>query len=60
MVRVADFLSVFLLFSAIAAFVLGLLSLGERRDLTALYWLVVGGLALRASTALLRPRAGTR
>ena len=34
--------------------------LGDRNDLHALYWLVVGGLSLRAATNVLRPRGGTR
>jgi hypothetical protein len=55
-VRVADFASVALLLFALIAFAAGLYSLGERHDLTALYWLVVGGLCLRASTNVLRPR----
>jgi hypothetical protein len=59
-VRVADFASVLLLIVALAAFLLGLLALGERNELTAVYWLVVGGLSLRAATNVLRPRGGTR
>jgi hypothetical protein len=60
MVRLADLLSVLLLLGAVIAFVLGFLALGERRDIAAVYWLVVGGLALRASTNLLRPKPGVR
>jgi hypothetical protein len=59
-VRVADFASVLLLIVALAAFLLGLLALGERSELTAVYWLVVGGLSLRAATNVLRPRGGAR
>lgn len=58
MVRIIDVLSVLLLLGSVLAFVLGFLALGDRRDLTAIYWLVVGGLALRASSNLLRPKAG--
>jgi hypothetical protein len=59
-VRVADFASVALLVFSLVAFLLGLLALGDRNDLTAVYWLVVGALALRAATNVLRPRGGTR
>lgn len=58
MTRLVDALSLFLLASAAAAFVYGLDALGSRRDVEALYALCVGGLALRASTELLRPRVG--
>jgi len=60
MVRIADVLSVLLLFGAVAAFAAGLFALAERRDLPALYWLIVGALALRAATNLLRPKLGSR
>jgi hypothetical protein len=59
-VRVADFASVALLLLALVAFLAGLYTLGNRNDLTAIYWLVVGGLSLRAATNVLRPRGGTR
>jgi hypothetical protein len=59
-VRVADFASIALLVFSLVAFLLGLLALGDRNDLHALYWLVVGGLSLRAATNVLRPRGGTR
>ena len=58
MVRIIDVLSVLLLLGSVLAFVLGFLALGDRRDLTAIYWLMVGGLALRASSNLLRPKGG--
>jgi len=60
MARLADLISLLLLVGSVVAFVLGFLAIAERQDLTALYWLVVGGLALRASTNLLRPKMGTR
>ena len=41
------------------AFAYGIRALGEREDFKALDLLAVGGLALRASTELLRPRGGT-
>jgi len=59
-VRVADFASIALLVLSLLSFLLGLLALGARNDLTALYWLVVGALALRAATNVLRPRGGAR
>ena len=56
MSRALDVFAVLLLLGAAVAFVFGIRSLGERDDFRALYLLVVGGLALRASTELLRPR----
>jgi hypothetical protein len=58
--RVLDVLSVLLLLLALAAFLAGLHALGEAQDLRALYLLVAGALALKASTDLLRPSGGTR
>lgn len=60
MARLVDTISVFLLLCAVGAFAAGLYVLGEQRDLLALYWLIVGLAALRASTNLLRPKAGSR
>jgi hypothetical protein len=54
--RVADFASIALFSLSIAAFALGLLALGDRHDLNAVYWLIVGALSLRAGTNVLRPR----
>lgn len=58
MSRAIDVFSVALLVAAIAAFAFGVIALGDREDFKALYLLVVGALALRASTELLRPRSG--
>ncbi len=58
MSRAIDVFSVVLLVAAIAAFGFGVIALGDREDFKALYLLVVGALALRASTELLRPRSG--
>jgi hypothetical protein len=57
---VVDALSVIPFALAAAAFSLGMLALGDERDLAALYFLVVGVVLLRASTDLLRPRSEGR
>jgi uncharacterized membrane protein len=57
--RALDVFAILLLVSAAAAFAFGLRALGDREDFRAIYLLIVGGLALRASTELLRPRGGT-
>lgn len=51
-----DALAILLFVLATAALLLGMLALGDERDLAALYFLAVGILLLRASTDLLRPR----
>lgn len=58
MTRLIDVVSLLLLAGAAASLAYGLNALGDRKDLEALYALVVGGLALKASADLLRPRAG--
>lgn len=58
--RAIDVLSVLLLVSAGIAFCLGVVSLSDRRDLHALYWLGVGALLLKASVEMLRPSRGGR
>jgi hypothetical protein len=55
--RVADVVNILLFVAACAAFALGIVALGDRRDLAALYWLVVGALALKGATDMLRPRS---
>jgi hypothetical protein len=60
MIRIVDTLSVLLLLGAACAFAAGLYVLSDQRDLLALYWLAVGFALLRASTNLLRPKAGPR
>jgi hypothetical protein len=57
--RALDVFAIFLLVAAACAFGFGIRALGEREDFKAVYLLVVGGLSLRASTELLRPRGGT-
>lgn len=58
MVRAVDVLSILLLAGAGISFAVGVWCLGDRADLQALYWLGVGGLLLKASTDMLRPRGG--
>ncbi len=55
--RVADVVNILLFVAACAAFALGIAALGDRRDLAALYWLIVGALALKGATDMLRPRS---
>lgn len=56
MTRALDVLSGLLLLGAAGAFASGVHALGGAHDLHALYWLVVGAVALRASVDLLRTR----
>lgn len=58
--KLANAVNVLVFVGACASFALGIHALGERRDLQALYWLVVGGLALKAATDMLRPRSQAR
>lgn len=58
MSRALDIFAVLLLLGAACAFGFGLYALGDRQDFKALYLLIVGGLSLRSSTELLRPRGG--
>lgn len=58
--RVANAVNIVLFVAAAAAFVLGLRALGDRRDVQALYFLLVGAIALRSATDMLRPRSSSR
>ncbi|MEZ4225858.1 MAG: hypothetical protein R3B13_33230 [Polyangiaceae bacterium] len=58
--RLVDALSVVLLLGSAFAFGAGVDALAERRDLTALYWLVVGALTLKAAVDVVRPRSVSR
>ncbi|MDX2050833.1 MAG: hypothetical protein SFV15_00485 [Polyangiaceae bacterium] len=58
--RLIDALSVLLVLLALAAFAAGVYSLGAAQDVRALYLLVIGALALRSATDLLRPHGGPR
>jgi hypothetical protein len=56
--RALDIVSCVLIVAGGLAFVYGVQALGERRDLAALYLLVVGALCLKSATDLLRPKSG--
>lgn len=60
MARAIDVVSVILLAGGAFAFVLGIRALGDRNDLESLYWLVVGAVALRSATDMLRPKGSAR
>jgi hypothetical protein len=57
--RLLDGLSIVLIAAAGVAFSLGMTALAEQRDLHAVYWLVVGGLVLKAASDMLRPHRGS-
>jgi hypothetical protein len=56
--RALDVVSCLLILAGGLAFARGVQALGDRRDLAAVYLLLVGGLCLKAATDLLRPKAG--
>jgi hypothetical protein len=58
MSRLLELLSLVLLLAGGVAFARGVQALVDRKDLLALYLLVVGGLCLKAATDLLRPKSG--
>lgn len=58
MARALDFIACGLVLGAGVAFARGVQALGDRKDLAAVYLLVVGALCLKAATDLLRPKAG--
>jgi hypothetical protein len=58
MSRIVDLLTIALFLVAALAFSAGVYALGRAKDLEAFYWLAVGGLCLRASVDLVRPRSG--
>lgn len=60
MSRVANVVNLTLFVAACVCFALGLRALGDRRDLQAIYFILTGGIALRAATEMLRPRASGR
>jgi hypothetical protein len=59
MARALDVFAVLLLLGAAVAFGFGLRALGGHEDFEAIYLLIVGGFALRASTEILRPRGSS-
>ena len=58
MARALDLISFVLVLAAGVAFARGVQALGDRKDLVAVYLLIVGALCLKAATDLLRPKAG--
>jgi hypothetical protein len=56
--RVIDAFAALFLVGAGGAFVMGGLALAKASDLEALYWLVVGLSAMRASVQIARPARG--
>jgi hypothetical protein len=56
--RVIDAFAALFLVGAGAAFVMGGFALAKASDLEALYWLVVGLAAMRASVQMARPAKG--
>lgn len=54
-----DGLAIVLVVAAAAAFVLGEMALTRAEDLQALYWLVVGVVALRSAVQVARPGKAT-
>jgi hypothetical protein len=58
-VRALDALAIVLLLVAVAAFGVGVHSLTKGADFRALYLLALGGLALKGSTDLIRPKGST-
>ena len=54
-----DALAVAFLVLAVAGFALGAHALGRASDVEALYWLVVGVVAVRAAVQVGRPAGGT-
>jgi hypothetical protein len=55
--RIANAINLVLFVFACVAFGLGLRALGDRKDLQALYYLLLGSLALKAAVDMLRPRS---
>jgi hypothetical protein len=56
--RALDLIACSLVVAGGVAFARGAQALGERKDLVAVYMLIVGALCLKAATDLLRPKAG--
>jgi hypothetical protein len=56
MSRALDIIAIVLLCSGIVVLCAAIYTLGSGQDLSALYWLVVGGLVLRAANNLVRSK----
>ena len=54
--RTLDWLAAGLLLAAACAIALGVFALDREQDRRAFYWLLLGALALKSSTDLLRPK----
>jgi hypothetical protein len=59
MMQLVDVLAIVLLIAAGVAFFVGESALARAEDLQALYWLVVGAVAVRAAVQVARPGART-
>lgn len=59
MSRFVDVLAVVLFVSAAVALALGVLALGDGKDLSAFYWTVLGAVLLKAAVDVLRPLRNT-
>jgi hypothetical protein len=60
MSRIANIVNWVLFIAAVVSFALGIRALGARQDLSALYWLVIGALSLKAAVDMQRPRSAPR
>lgn len=58
MARALDFIAFALVVGGGVAFARGVQALGDRKDLVAIYLLLIGALCLKSATDLLRPKAG--
>lgn len=59
MSRLVDVIAVVLFVSAATALVLGVLALGDGKDLNAFYWTGLGAVLLKAAVDVLRPLRNT-
>lgn len=59
MSRFMDVIAVFLFVSAAVALVLGVLALGDGKDLNAFYWTGLGAVLLKAAVDVMRPLRNT-
>jgi hypothetical protein len=57
--RTLDAIAAVLVLGAALAFIVGNAALARAEDVQALYWLIVGIIAVRAAVQIARPGAGT-